>query len=261
MTQGKKKKRAANRSIMLAKKIIIKDGGTVSWASRRGASLGSPHPTSFCLIAATSCPFCVPPPSHSVRGDVVSVPRPRLLGGFSPGPACGLRCPFSGRSLWPLPHLPPSPPAAPGGLRPGAPRAPRSQGAIDSGSLACPPRSSPLQTRLRHMPREAVSALSKGRGSPCTSICCCPGGIWRDDSAGARSVLAFFFPVVLGQCPTHSCSQNRKHRLRLGCPLHFPETAACRRTPGPRLKSARFQNQSSPCFKITLCILKIKYTK
>lgn len=30
MTQGKKKKRAANRSIMLAKKIIIKDGGTVS---------------------------------------------------------------------------------------------------------------------------------------------------------------------------------------------------------------------------------------
>ncbi|KAM4871550.1 hippocampus abundant transcript 1 protein isoform 3-T3 [Thomomys bottae] len=28
MTQGKKKKRAANRSIMLAKKIIIKDGGT-----------------------------------------------------------------------------------------------------------------------------------------------------------------------------------------------------------------------------------------
>lgn len=32
MTQGKKKKRAANRSIMLAKKIIIKDGGTVSAA-------------------------------------------------------------------------------------------------------------------------------------------------------------------------------------------------------------------------------------
>lgn len=33
MTQaGKKKKRAANRSILLAKKIIIKDGGTVSWA-------------------------------------------------------------------------------------------------------------------------------------------------------------------------------------------------------------------------------------
>lgn len=30
MTQGgKKKKRAVNRSIMLAKKIIIKDGGTV----------------------------------------------------------------------------------------------------------------------------------------------------------------------------------------------------------------------------------------
>ena len=37
MTQGKKKKRAANRSIMLAKKIIIKDGGTVSW----GTALGS----------------------------------------------------------------------------------------------------------------------------------------------------------------------------------------------------------------------------
>lgn len=33
MTQGKKKKRAANRSIMLAKKIIIKDGGTVSAGS------------------------------------------------------------------------------------------------------------------------------------------------------------------------------------------------------------------------------------
>lgn len=33
MTQGKKKKRAANRSIMLAKKIIIKDGGTVSVGS------------------------------------------------------------------------------------------------------------------------------------------------------------------------------------------------------------------------------------
>lgn len=37
MTQGKKKKRAANRSIMLAKKIIIKDGGTVSWGTAPGS--------------------------------------------------------------------------------------------------------------------------------------------------------------------------------------------------------------------------------
>lgn len=37
MTQaGKKKKRAANRSILLAKKIIIKDGGTVSGRGRGG---------------------------------------------------------------------------------------------------------------------------------------------------------------------------------------------------------------------------------
>lgn len=41
MTQGKKKKRAANRSIMLAKKIIIKDGGTVSGV-RAGSVPGAP---------------------------------------------------------------------------------------------------------------------------------------------------------------------------------------------------------------------------
>lgn len=43
MTQaGKKKKRAANRSILLAKKIIIKDGGTVSGLWKRvGGGRGS----------------------------------------------------------------------------------------------------------------------------------------------------------------------------------------------------------------------------
>lgn len=45
MTQGKKKKRAANRSIMLAKKIIIKDGGTVSAGSapQGGPGAGPAH--------------------------------------------------------------------------------------------------------------------------------------------------------------------------------------------------------------------------
>lgn len=42
MTQGgKKKKRAVNRSIMLAKKIIIKDGGTVRPAGGRGLACAS----------------------------------------------------------------------------------------------------------------------------------------------------------------------------------------------------------------------------
>lgn len=41
MTQaGKKKKRAVNRSIMLAKKIIIKDGGTVRPGARGGLGDG-----------------------------------------------------------------------------------------------------------------------------------------------------------------------------------------------------------------------------
>lgn len=52
MTQGgKKKKRAVNRSIMLAKKIIIKDGGTVRpggagdwWLGSRGVCGGSVGP-------------------------------------------------------------------------------------------------------------------------------------------------------------------------------------------------------------------------
>lgn len=35
---GKKKKRAANRSVMLAKKIIIKDGGTVRPHNGRAAT-------------------------------------------------------------------------------------------------------------------------------------------------------------------------------------------------------------------------------
>lgn len=56
MTQGKKKKRAANRSIMLAKKIIIKDGGTVSRGAAPGSVPRAPHPGPFCPPLGSSHP-------------------------------------------------------------------------------------------------------------------------------------------------------------------------------------------------------------
>lgn len=50
MTQaGKKKKRAVNRSIMLAKKIIIKDGGTVRPGARGGLGTAGGAPGSVAV--------------------------------------------------------------------------------------------------------------------------------------------------------------------------------------------------------------------
>lgn len=91
MTQGKKKKRAANRSIMLAKKIIIKDGGTVSGARRAPRA----HPT--------PCPRAVAPSSRhpARRGAAVSGPRAPAPRALRPGPACGLRGTVSGRGRRP----------------------------------------------------------------------------------------------------------------------------------------------------------------
>lgn len=85
MTQGKKKKRAANRSIMLAKKIIIKDGGTVSWGTAPGSVPRGPHPSSAPSVAATSCPS-VPALPHPVGGAGVSASWAFLflLPGFPP---------------------------------------------------------------------------------------------------------------------------------------------------------------------------------
>lgn len=109
MTQGKKKKRAANRSIMLAKKIIIKDGGTVSRGAAPGSVPRAPPPGPFLSSAwqqpplSASCPIAVP-----------------WLRGLSfPALACGLRGPSSRRSRSPLEHLPSDP------------------GGLDASSLAC----------------------------------------------------------------------------------------------------------------------------
>jgi len=77
MTQGKKKKRAANRSIMLAKKIIIKDGGTVSWVPSRGVS----GRISFLLPTrpSTVAPDCPTAPGGPVsRAPASFLSRPGL---------------------------------------------------------------------------------------------------------------------------------------------------------------------------------------
>lgn len=62
MTQGKKKKRAANRSIMLAKKIIIKDGGTVSVGSAPQGGPGAGPASAFAGPGAPSPPALLSPP-------------------------------------------------------------------------------------------------------------------------------------------------------------------------------------------------------
>lgn len=83
MTQGKKKKRAANRSIMLAKKIIIKDGGTVSVGSAPQGGPGAGPASAFAGPGAPSPPVLLsPPPPRPLRG------RSRRLGGLRPRPTC-----------------------------------------------------------------------------------------------------------------------------------------------------------------------------
>lgn len=110
MTQGKKKKRAANRSIMLAKKIIIKDGGTVSWVPRREAFLGLPLPpirplSALALPPPPASPECLRLPTLSA-GTLPRVPGPQLRGLSS---RHGLRPP--GPILWEEPLGSPAPAA------------------------------------------------------------------------------------------------------------------------------------------------------
>lgn len=82
MTQGKKKKRAANRSIMLAKKIIIKDGGTVSVEAPARAQLprspawGAPSPPAL---------LSPPPPRSAVSAAGRGVSGACGLGPRAPG--------------------------------------------------------------------------------------------------------------------------------------------------------------------------------
>lgn len=109
MTQGKKKKRAANRSIMLAKKIIIKDGGTVSAARRAPRAHPTPCPRAVARAPATP-PFAGPPsraPGPPGPGSAGFPTRPGLR---PPGPDLGEGSPAR-------PHLPPSPPATLGAWR------------------------------------------------------------------------------------------------------------------------------------------------
>lgn len=142
MTQGKKKKRAANRSIMLAKKIIIKDGGTVSWGTAPGRVFWGPDLFLPLTLTPAAAPDCPCPPSPLPRCRCLGLPGPQCLcsRGFPPSPrpaASGAR-PFEWRSRPPLPHLPPFPLAAPGGPAALSPRLPQPRGGIDAG-LQCRP--------------------------------------------------------------------------------------------------------------------------
>lgn len=121
MTQGKKKKRAANRSIMLAKKIIIKDGGTVSPGS---APQGGPGAGS----ARSSLRFRLRP-----GGECPAFPHCRRRGGL------GLRPPRPG-SRGSRPPLRPGAasrePAASAHVRPAAGRRRRPLGSLARPSAA-----------------------------------------------------------------------------------------------------------------------------
>lgn len=121
MTQGKKKKRAANRSIMLAKKIIIKDGGTVSAGSApQGGPDAGPARSS-------------PPLPPSLGRERPALPRCRRCRGL------GLRPPRPGSS-GSCSHLRPgtaSPePAASAHVRPASGRRRRSLGSLARPSAA-----------------------------------------------------------------------------------------------------------------------------
>lgn len=72
MTQGKKKKRAANRSIMLAKKIIIKDGGTVSVGSAPQGGPGAGPASAFAGPGSTQLDPRSPRPVAASRGPAAS---------------------------------------------------------------------------------------------------------------------------------------------------------------------------------------------
>lgn len=152
MTQGKKKKRAANRSIMLAKKIIIKDGGTVSGA--RGAPA---HPT----------PAPAPPPrapaAPPVAGPPSRVPGPGSAG-FPARPGLRPPGPDLGEGPPARPHLPPSPPATLGAWpRPTCASAgdgmpgPASRGRAAEGPGAAPARPSARPYAAHRAPRAATS--------------------------------------------------------------------------------------------------------
>lgn len=190
MTQGKKKKRAANRSIMLAKKIIIKDGGTVSWGTAPGSVSRGPHPISFCpQRCRLQPPLSGPALLHPVRAAGASgsrAPMPVLRGLSSPARACGLRAPPLGeatglaRTCRPL--LPPSLEA----VRPRAPRAPTPRGGIRVGLSRRPAGGPEVRAVLaRRAPRRRGRAFGAAGSNPCLPICCWRGGIWRGDPAVA----------------------------------------------------------------------------
>lgn len=231
MTQGKKKKRAANRSIMLAKKIIIKDGGTVSWGTAPGRVFWGPDLFLPPTLKPAAAPGCPRSPSPLPRCRCLGLPGPQCLcsRGFPPSPrpaASGAR-PLEWRSRPPLPHLPAFPLAAPGGPAALSPRAPQPRGGIDAGLRCRPVRrvagspgrrvvagsavpftsaASPAPSR----PREAVAALWKQPGAiPALPYAANRVASGAATPLGPRSALAPFFHGVLGQC---SCSWLRPVR-------------------------------------------------
>lgn len=115
MTQGKKKKRAANRSIMLAKKIIIKDGGTVSLGSApQGGPGAGPARSSPCFRlrrpGAPSPPAlsALPPspPAASAAWLLGTPPAPAAGRGVSGACGLGPRAPAAGGGVGPSVALP-----------------------------------------------------------------------------------------------------------------------------------------------------------
>lgn len=208
MTQGKKKKRAANRSIMLAKKIIIKDGGTVSW----GTEPGSAGPGLFLLL--TRPPAVAPDCPHPSRGAGVSGSR---LFPLSPRPAASGAHPPGWRRRPPLPHLPPCPPAAAGGPAASSLRAPPPRAGIDAG-LRRPPRPSPWQPRRRRPgPARRRPLSGSGRQRPLPSRMLLPGWHLARRPHWAPVVRSPPFSTPLGvSAPALGCVWCGKHCPKVG---------------------------------------------
>lgn len=201
MTQGKKKKRAANRSIMLAKKIIIKDGGTVSRGYRAGEGLAGPGSLSapcaapcgrpWVPSALPTLPRCrclgLPGPRASAPGAFLSSPRPAASGPvLSDGEAARLS-----RTCRPLRRRP---------RRPCGPEPPalllRGQGSTP-GSVAGRPTVSPGRCWCRPLP-PAVQAPRPG-AVPALPYAANGVASGAATPAGPGRALALSFPV-LGRC-------------------------------------------------------------
>ena len=223
MTQGKKKKRAANRSIMLAKKIIIKDGGTVSWVPSRGVS----GRISFLLPTR---PSTVAPDCPTAPGGPVS----RAPESFLSRP--GLRPPGTSSRMEKAPASP-APAALPSGRRwRPCGLEPTRAAAAGRNRRRAPPPAAPLAfaaSSAPSRPREAVAALWKRPAATLPSRMLLPG--WhlalRPHWGPVMRSPPFSTPFGISASAL-GCVRCGKHCPKVGSAPHRPLSGLCRRTPG-----------------------------